>query len=105
MQAGSEISVILLTVVGDGWKDQYIYWAKVDWDFWISDLVKNPDGLLFNPCGEFQWSLEGPVSQFHSPHLLVGAPGIFSDLLRSVEMLKREWGAESNGKLPHLLNP
>ena len=23
----------------------YIYiWAKVDWDFWISDLVKNPDG-------------------------------------------------------------
>ena len=60
--------------------------------------------LMFNPCGEFQWSPEGPVSQIHSPHLLVGAPGIFSDLLRSVQMLKREWGAESNGKLPRLLN-
>ena len=32
-------------------------------------------------------------------------PGIFSDLLRSVQMLKREWGAESNGKLPHLFIP
>ena len=49
------------------------------------------------------WSLEGPVSQIHSPHLHVGAPGIFSDL-RSVQMLKRERerDAESNGKLPHL---
>ena len=61
--------------------------------------------LIFNPCGEFQWSLEGPVSQIHSPHLHVGAPGIFSDLLRPVQMLKREWGAESNGKLLHLLIP
>ena len=41
----------------------------------------------------------------HSPHLQVGVPGIFSDLLRSVQMLKREWGAESNGKLRHLFNP
>ena len=38
-------------------------------------------------------------------HVLVGAPGIFSDLLRSVQMLKREWGAESDGKLPHLFIP
>ena len=30
------------------------------------------------------------------------APEIFSDLLRSFHMLKREWGAENNGKLPHL---
>ena len=44
---------------------------------------------------------DDPVSQIHSPHLHVGAPGIFSELLRSVQMLKREWGAESNGKLPH----
>ena len=51
--------------------------------------------LLFNPCGEFRGTPEGPVSQIHSPHLLVGAPGIFSDLLRFVQMLKREWGAES----------
>ena len=33
-----------------------------------------------------------------------GAPGIFSDLLKSIQMLKREWGGEGNGKLPHLFN-
>ena len=27
------------------------------------------------------------------------------DLLRSVQMLKREWGAESNGKQPNLFIP
>ena len=43
--------------------------------------------------------------QTHSPHLHVGVPGIFSDLLRSVQMLRREWGGESNGKLPHLFIP
>ena len=48
---------------------------------------------------------EPSFSQIHSPHLLVGAPGTFSDLLRFVQMLKREWGAESNGKLPHLFIP
>ena len=53
--------------------------AKGDWDFRISDLVKNPDGTDINPCGEFRCNPEGPVSQIHSPHLLVGAPGIFSD--------------------------
>ena len=31
------------------------------------------------------------------------APGIFPDLLKSVQMLKSEWGAESNGKQPHIL--
>ena len=77
---------------------------KGDWDFWISDLAKNPDGT-FNLCGKFQWSPESPVSQIHSPHLHDGAPGIFSDHLRSVQMLKREWGAESNGKLLHLFIP
>ena len=41
----------------------------------------------------------------HFPHLLIGAPGIFPDLLKSVQMLKGEWGAESNGKLSHLFNP
>ena len=51
---------------------------------------------------EFQWSPEGPVSQTHPPHLQAGAPRIFSNLLRSVQMLKKEWGAERNGKLPHL---
>ena len=61
--------------------------------------------LIFNPCGEFRRSPEGPVSQIYSPHLLVGAPEIFSDLVRFVQMLKRQWGAESNGKLPHLFIP
>ena len=67
---------------------------------WSKTLME----LMFNPCGEFWWRPEGPVSHIHSPHLLIGAPGILSDLLRSVQMLKREWGAECNGKLPHLLN-
>ena len=61
--------------------------------------------LIFNPYGEFRRSPEGPVSQIHSPHLHVGARGIFSNLLRSVQMLKREWSAESNEKLPNLFIP
>ena len=68
---------------------------------WTKSLME----LIFNLCGEFRWSPEGPVSQIHSPHLHVGAPGIFSDLLKSIQMLKREWVAESNGKLPHLIIP
>ena len=75
--------------------------AKGDWDFRISDLVKTLMELIFNPCGEFRWSLEGPVSQIHSLHFQVGAPG----RLRSVQMLKSECGAESNGKLPHPFIP
>ena len=58
---------------------------------------------IFNPCGEFRWSPEGPVSQIHSPPLHAVIPGIFSDLLRSVQMLKREWGAESNRTYPSLV--
>ena len=69
--------------------------------FWSKALRR----LIFNPYGEFRWRPEGSVSQIHSPHLHVGAPGIFSDLLRSVQMLKREWGAESNRKLPHISIP
>ena len=65
---------------------------------WSKTLME----LIFNPCGEFRLSPEGPVSQIHSPHLLVWCPW---DLLRFVQMLKREWHAESNGKLPHLFIP
>ena len=57
-----------------------ITWSLI----WTKTLMK----LIFNPCGEFEWSVEGPVSQIHFLHLQVGAPGIFSDLLRSVQMLK-----------------
>ena len=47
--------------------------------------------LIFNPCGEFRWSLEGPVSQMYSSHLHAGTPENFSGLLWSVLILKREW--------------
>ena len=61
--------------------------------------------IKFNHCSEFRWNPEGPVSQIHSPYLHVGAPGIFSNLLRSVQFLRSEWGSESNGKPLHLFNP
>ena len=62
---------------------------KSNWDFriWSKTLME----LIFNPCGEFRWSPEGPVSQIHAPHLHDGAFGIFSGLLRSVQIPKREW--------------
>ena len=62
---------------------------------WSKTLME----LIFNPCPE------GPVSQIHSSHLQVGVPGISSYLLKSVQTLKREWGAERNGKLSHLSIP
>ena len=62
---------------------------------WSKTLME----LMFNPCGKFRWNMEGPVNQIHSPHLLVGAPGIFLDLLRSVQMLKREWVQKATGSL------
>ena len=68
---------------------------------WSKTLME----LMFNPYGEFRWSPEGSVSQIHYPDLQVGAPRTFSDLLRSVQMLKRERDMESNGKLPHLFIP
>ena len=61
--------------------------------------------VIFNSCGEFRGSPESQVSQIHFPHFHVVAPGIISDLLRSIQMLKREWDAESNGKLQHLFIP
>ena len=60
---------------------------------------------IFSSWGEFRRNQEGSFSQIHSHHLHVCAPGIFSDLLRSVQMLKRELGAKSNGKLLYLFNP
>ena len=66
---------------------------------------QNLTELIVNPCGVFRCSPEGPVSQIHSPRVHVVDPGIFSDLLRSVQKLKRQCGAESNGKLPQLFIP
>ena len=66
-----------------------------DWDFRISDQVKSPDGTDIWPSGEFRGSSDGPVSQTHSPYFHVGAPGIFLDLLKSVQMLKKQWAEHS----------
>ena len=66
---------------------------------WSKPLME----LIFNPCGEFRCEVQkDPVSQIHSPHLHVGVLGIFSVLLRYIQMLERECVVESNGKLPHL---
>ena len=61
--------------------------------------------LIFNPYCWISWSPQGPVSQIPSPHLHPGAPGIFLELLKCFQILKREWGAESNVKLLQLFNP
>ena len=52
---------------------------------WSKTLME----LMFNPCGEFQCNSGGPSepNPLSSPPLW--CPGIFSDLLRSVQMLKR----------------
>ena len=47
----------------------------------------------------------GLLNQIHYSHPHVGAPGIFLDLLKSDQMLKREWSAENNEKLPDLFIP
>ena len=65
---------------------------------WSKTLME----LIFNPCGEIR------SAQLAKSTLLLsmfGAPGKFSDLLRFVHILKRERGAESNGKLPNPFIP
>ena len=74
-------------------KISFFFWRRVIGIYGCLIWSKTHMEPVFNPCGEFCWSPEGPVSQIHSPHLHVGAPGIFSDLLRSVLMLNRESGA------------
>ena len=59
------------------------------WRWGECTLLKTLMELIFNLSGEFRWSPNGPVSQIHSSHLHVGAPGN-ADLSRSVQMLKRE---------------
>ena len=62
----SKFILVYIRFGGEGWRV-----------FRISDIVKTLMEHIFNPCGEFRWSPEGPVSQIHSPHLLVGALGSF----------------------------
>ena len=78
----------------------YVYWGR--------RVIQISESLIWSKTLMkliFRWSLEFPVTQIHSPHPRFWTPGIFSDHLKSVQMLKREWGAESNGKPPHLLIP
>ena len=73
-----------------------------DWDFRISDLVKNSDGTDIEP----QWKISVKSGGLSWPNPLSSPPYWCTwDLSTSVQMLKREWGAESNGKLPHLSIP
>ena len=62
--------------------------------------------LIFNPYSKFlcevRWAQLAKSTLLTS--MLVPL-GFFSDLSMSVQMLKREWGSESNGKLPHLSIP
>ena len=63
---------------------------------WISgSLIRSKTLMVQIPVVNF--GEVGPFSQIHSPHLLAGAPGIFSDLLRSVQMLKRELVRKATG--------
>ena len=79
--------------------------ANGGWDFQISDLIKNPDGTDYlTPVVNFCEVQRAQLAK-STPHLHVGSPGIFSDRLRSFQMLKREWGAKSNAKLPLLFIP
>ena len=78
---------------------------KGDWDFsgsliWSNALME----LIFNPLVNFGEVQRAQLAKY-SPHFRVGTPRIFKDLLRSVQMLTREWGAERNGKLPLLFIP
>ena len=75
-----------------------ILWTRSD-ETGIGNHVKRwKKRVVFTKvCGEFRWSPKVPVSQIHSFHLQVGTPRIFSDPLRSLHMLKREWGVKATG--------
>ena len=60
---------------------------------WSKTLME----LISNPCGEIRWSPEDSAKSTLLSSML-GPLGSF-------QMLKGEWGAESNGKLPHLFVP
>ena len=62
---------------------------KGDWDFRISDLVKNPDGTVVN-FGEVR---RAQLSHVQSPHIHVVSPGIY------FKMEMGEWDAERKWKL------
>ena len=64
---------------------------------WSKTLVE----LIFNPCGEVRKSHLATSTLLTSTLVPLGS----FRFLRSVQMVKGEWGAESNGELPHLFIP
>ena len=83
-------------------------WTKDDCYFRISDLVKKPRWNLHLTSlvkfGEVRRAQIAKSTLLTSTKVSLGS--FHSDLLRSVQMLKRGvCGAESNGKLPHLFIP
>ena len=77
--------------------------AKGDWDFWISDLVKTLMDLIFNSFGEFRCEVRrAQLAKSTLFNSMLWSLGYFYIFLGSVQMLKRQWGAEINGKLQHL---
>ena len=99
-----EVKSFPTSISQPGISDLFRRWAKGDWDFRILILSKTLMELIFNPCGEFVKSV-GPSANITLLASTLVPLGSFQDLLRSVQMLKREWGCESNGKLPHIFNP
>ena len=64
---------------GTGAKGDYISGSLI-WSGILMELITYLTSMV---------NFERPVSQIHYPRLHAGAPGVFSDLLRSVQMLKR----------------
>ena len=60
--------------------------------------------IIFNPCGGFLLSPEGPASQIHSPHFHDRVPGIFQ-IFKAFSDAKERVGCGKQGKLPHLSIP
>ena len=76
---------------GEGWLGFLDLWSgQKPWWNWYLDPVVN-----FSEVQRAQLAKSTLLTSLLVPR----------DLLRFVQMLKREWGAESNGKLPHLFIP
>ena len=80
---------------GQGWLGIPDLWPgqKLWWNWPLTPVVN---------FGEVR---KAQLTKFTLLSSTLGDLQIFSDILRSVQLLKREWGAESNGKLQHLFVP
>ena len=89
------ISTVYMGNRGKGWLGFSDVWSgRKPWWNWYLTLLVN-----FSEVQRAQLAKSTLLTSKPGP------PGIIPDLLRSVQMLKREWGVESNGKLPHQFIP